>query len=167
MAVVNVSDFVGRNLVARDSATTQILQAYIDLYEPKYIYKLLGATLGAEYIADLSNGVPQSPRFVIIHDPLNFDGPARGEVYISEGIKAMLVYFIYWHYVIESRLSPSITGGAVQNAVEVGTIATADRAEVFQRYNDGVKTSRAIQYYILENMGDYAGFNGQRILLNY
>lgn len=163
--LLNVSDFVLRYNVAKDSPSVQVVQSYIDLYEQAYIYKVLGVDLGDAVIDYIANPTPADPVLDKIIDILAWQDNC-GTLYESQGLKKILLGFVYWHYVTESRVQPSITGGAAVQTVETGTLA-APSAEVFSRFNDSARWAKAVQYYCLENAADYPTFKGQKILLNY
>ena len=165
MAIIAVSDFVGRYNLVKDVYSTQLIGDYIVKFEKKYLYQLLGVELAELLIADISGGVPSSPEYAKIFNPLYFNDSCDN-LYHSDGIKSLLLGLVYWHYTIEGRLTPSITGGTSQNEVEVGKIALS-RSEIFARYNDSVDYAKCIQRYILENSSDYPTFKGNKFTYNY
>lgn len=164
MIVLQVSDFIGRYLLAKNTYNVDVIQACINDFERKAIYDLLGVALGNEYINDLSGGVPQTPSFQVIHNQLSFDH--CNKVHSSTGIKDYLLGIVYFHAITEARLSPSNSSGAIENQAEIGKVAHS-RSEIYKRYNDSVDNGRTIQLYIELHLSDYEGFNGQRLLYNY
>jgi hypothetical protein len=161
---INVSDFTGVYLLAKDTYNVGEIQKYIDQFEKPYLSKLLGATLAQELIDDSGSGVPVDPLLLDIFNPFERDSGCK--VLSSIGIVNYLLGCVYYEYVVAKRLSPSIVGGAAQNKVETANIATS-RSEVFNRYNESMKSGKVIQEYILENIDDYPSFNGQKLLLTY
>jgi hypothetical protein len=135
------------------------LQDYIDKYEVKYLTQLLGASLYAEFEADLSagGGTPTEQRFLDIWNPLSVD--YNCELLYSEGIKEMLLGFIYFEYVkdLTNQMTPV---GNVLPEGENSVRSTSLNSMMFARYNESAKNYKTIQYYILTKLGDYDGFNG-------
>lgn len=164
--IVNVADFTGRYLLAKNPHNVSAIDDVIDLYEKSYIYKILGVELGDLLIADLTGGVPTSPEFLAIFNELAFNSTCNKQLFESKGLKNILLGFIYWHVVTEDRLQPSQTNGTIQVKVETGT-STTNISEIYNRYNDSVKWVKCIQQYIYENFSTYPTFKGQKILINY
>ena len=129
-------------------------------YEKKYLVQLLGADLYALFIADLTAPdpqVPQSVRFLNIFNPFSID--QHSCLYYSEGIREMLVQFIYFHYVRENQVI-NTAGGTVSNSVELGLNASF-MGNIVQVYNQGVKNAHCMQWYIHENELEYPEENKQ------
>jgi len=164
--IVNVADFTGRYLLAKNPHNVGAIDDVIDLHEKSYIYKILGVELGDLLIADLTGGVPTSPEFLVIFNELAFNSTCNEQFFESKGLKKILLGFIYWSAVAEARLQPSQTYGAIQVKVETGT-STTNISEIYNRYNDSVKWVKCIQQYIYEHFEDYPTFKGQKILINY
>jgi hypothetical protein len=176
--IVNVADFTGRYLLAKNPHNVGTIDDVIDLYEKSYIYKILGVELGDLLIADLTGGVPTSPELLVIFNELAFNptcnelafltdnSTGNEQLFESKGLKNILLGFIYWVIVTEARLQPSQTNGAVQVKVETGTSAR-NISEIYNRYNDSVKWVKCIQQYIYDHFEDYPTFKGQKILINY
>jgi len=107
--IVNTSDFIGDIYIQTEVCDDQ-LQAYINKYEDYYLYKLLGLTVANELIADLVDGVPQSPEILEWFNPFQIQGECNKKVYISEGVVKMLSYLIYFEFVIGEEYTPSNSG---------------------------------------------------------
>ena len=131
------------------------LQAYIDKYESLYLINLLGADLYADFIANLAD-----PKYVKIYDPFNQDH--NWCIMISEGMKVMLLGFVYFEYLkdLTNQITPNGNVRPIgENSADVSTLYTM----MYTRYNESIKTYTAIQYYIcLETEFDYVDFNGQK-----
>lgn len=163
--LLNVSDFADRYNVAKTTPDTQVIQSFIDLYEKSYIYQVLGVDLGDTVIAYLANPTPADPVLDKIINALAWQDRC-GTLYESQGLKNILLGFVYWHYVTESHVQPSATGGVAIQKVETATQSFLS-PEVTNKYNDSARWAKAVQYYCLENSGDYPTFKGQKILLNW
>lgn len=152
-------DFVGQYKVSKTCHDQ--LQKYIDKYEPFYLARLMGADLKALFDADLTVSTPQVPQtspYTELFNPFSID--EDGCLRESEGILAMLVQFIYFHYVRDSS-SFNTQSGQVQNQVEVSTVTPYNGYNLVESYNQGVKNFREIQWYILDNPTDYPAENIQ------
>lgn len=163
--LLNVSDFAGRYNVAKDSPSVQVVQSYIDLYEKSYIYQIFGVALGDEVIDYIDNPSPADPLLDKIIEPLSWQDRC-GTLYESQGLQAILLGFVYWHYVTESHAQPSISGGVAIQKVETAATSLLS-PEVTNRYNDSARWAKSVQFYCLDNLNDYPAFKGQKILLTY
>jgi hypothetical protein len=158
--LITIADFTGKYELHRGMYDTAKMQDYIDKYEPLYLVHLLGANLYEEFKNDLilGGGIPTEPRFTMIYDAFNYD--YNCDILISQGIKEMLLGFIYFEY-LKDLSNQVTTAGNVkpvgENSLNTSTLNTM----MYSRYNDGTKIYRTIQYYIcvVEPM-DYEGFNG-------
>lgn len=160
--VVN-TDFVGKHELALTQFNTSEIDAYILKYERIYLLKLLGAELYTLFVADLSGGVPTDPIYTAIFDAFERDVCNRIEV--SEGIKEMLLGFIYYEYChdIAQNQTPI---GATKPKNENSTVLGLNGITI-TRYNEAVDTAKAIQSFILDNSTDYPSFNGQEFKYEY
>jgi hypothetical protein len=164
--ILNISDFgAGKYELHTGMYTVDKLQDYIDRYEARYLIDLLGATLYAEFIADLVAGVPQSPKFEVIFNALSVEGPNC--VKHSEGIKDLLKGFIYFEYakdLINQMTSIGNTVPTGENSEKATTLYTT----FYNRYNEAVRSYRVIQYYICSNPEnyDYSAFKGNKKMFN-
>jgi hypothetical protein len=165
--VINIADFKGRYNVARTSYNVNTIDDYIQQYEAFYLAKLLGADLAELFKAGItSDGAPPTdPLFLKLYNPLYFDSECNG-LYSSKGMKEYLLGLIYWHYMIEERLKPSITAGALQPANE-NSEPVESRHELNLRFNDSIRYGQAIQKWCCEHKDDYPDYKGSELLLNW
>lgn len=160
--IVQVSDFkVGKYELHSGIYDVPRIQAYIDKYEMRYLTELLGAELYTLFAADLlaGAGVPLEPRFLVIFNPLSIDW--CGRILYSEGIKEMLMGFIYYEYTKDEIVQMTPVGNVRpvgQNSEVAGSLYT----QIYNRYNDSVRSHDSIQMYICTNPADYdySDFNG-------
>ena len=160
MSIVVKTDFVGEYNVSKTNYDH--LDTYIEKYEKHYLLKLLGGQLYGLFIADLTVTDPQMPqttRFINLFN--SFYEDYDEQLIISEGIRKMLVQFIYFHYVRELQTENSASG-TVTNSVELGVNAKF-KGNIVTVYNQGVKNAQAIQWYICKNEADYPEENIQEI----
>ena len=160
MSIVVKTDFVGEYNVSKTNYDH--LDTYIEKYEKHYLLKLLGGELYGLFIADLTitdPQIPQTTRFINLFNAFYED--YEEQLIISEGIRKMLVQFIYFHYVRELQTENSASG-TVTNSVELGVNAKY-KGNIVTVYNQGVKNAQAIQWYICKNEADYPEENIQEI----
>lgn len=152
--IVNKADFVGKYNLAK--SITDKIDAFISQYETKLIYELFGKELGDLFIADLSNQAPQSTRFTDIFGYLEVE--IYCEDVVSDGIKDMLLGFIYTYYKRDYPIQDSMVG-SVQNDSE--TAQKVDLSFILRPYNDAVRSHNVIQTYMKRNYSTYPEFNGK------
>tara|TARA_R110002050_G_scaffold162784_2_gene292648 strand:- start:39 stop:539 length:501 start_codon:yes stop_codon:yes gene_type:complete len=160
MPIVSKSDFRGEYSISKTSYDQ--LDWYIEKYEKKYLQKIFGAELYRLFKADLTvtdPQVPQAPRFLDIFEPFAIDSDSL--LVESEGIRKMLVGFIYFHYVRELQTENSASG-TVTNSVELGINAKYN-GNIITAFNDSVDISHSIQWFIYEKKDEYPEENIQLI----
>jgi hypothetical protein len=166
MSLVLNSDFTGKYQLALTQYNTAEIDAYIAKYEKKYLLELLGASLYALFIADLDASTPQVPQtstYLSLYNAFNADFDYK--IKSSNGMREMLLGFIYYHY----------TKDIVQNQTPIGSTKPKNEnssvmglnQSMTSRFNDQVDTYESIQWYISDNLADYTGYNGQTIKFEY
>lgn len=141
------------------------IQAYIDKYERQYLVKLLGVELFNEFVADLSSNVPQSAKYLKIYNSFEYDN-VDCNIHISEGMIDMIKGFIYYQYLKDLTNNVAVSGNVRpmgENSENVSTL----NSMIYTRYNDSVRTYKAIQYYICDFNSDYLKYNGISIGMAY
>jgi len=118
---VTVSQFVNKYQLSLGMYDTGKIQSYIDRYEKRYLIELLGPDLYDQMVADTISGTPQSPNFTFIYNPFHVTISPLSML-ISEGIEQMLLGFV-----------------------------AGNSTMIYNRYNEAVRTYRAIQTYIALN----------------
>jgi len=176
---VQKTDFVGQYAIPTDKYTKLNLQQYIDKYEVLYLQNLLGCDLYELFKADYLLGPPPTePRFLQIWEPFCKDVTTVGyglwyngydyydyedcpKQLISQGMKEMLLGFIYWEFVGDMSVKVDI-GGIYKNDQANGEPATFEESKLYKNYNESIDTYCAIQYYICWNPDsyDYSEYNG-------
>lgn len=159
---VTIDDFkTGELLLATNYLQDPDLQSFIDRVEPDVLQDMLGCDLYNLFIADwdaVPSGSFSEPRFQVIYDAFCEDK----DCYIlkSEGIKQMLMYFIYFEY-IRFQTFQDRTTGMKKTISENSERALLTEFGLFEKYNKGVKNYTNIQIYICDNSGNYPEYNGQ------
>jgi hypothetical protein len=158
-------DFVGKYELHTGMYDQNKLQDYIDRYEKRYLIELLGADLYAEFMSDIDSvtKIPLSPTFIQIFDPFEVN-VYFNRLLISEGIKEMLKGFIYFEYAkdLMNQMTPF---GNVKQKSENSTLVSTLNSMMYARYNEAVKTYKAIQEFILLNQTNTT--NGQVISADF
>lgn len=146
---VSVQQFVNKYQLSTGMYDQGKIQAYIDKYEKRYLIELLGPALYDQLVADSSGGTPQSPNFVFIYNPFHVTISPLSML-ISEGIVEMLLGFIYFEYSkdLVNQMTPY---GNVKPLAENSTVTAGNSTLIYNRYNEAVRTYRAIQMYIALN----------------
>lgn len=152
--IVTIADFKGKYAVSNGTYIDDNLTEYINRYERIYLLKLLGANMYNQFISDLSNGVPRSPLFLSIFN--EFATSVCGQIVISQGIKDMLVSAIYFEWQRDLINLQTPNGGVIPKS-ETSDVASTLYSTMWQKYNEGIRTFRAIRQYILFNSNAVGG----------
>lgn len=154
--LINTTDFVGKYSIAQNSFSK--LNEYINEYETQYLYDLLGKTLADLFIASVVNNQPVGANYLAIYNVIELE--ILFNVERNEGMKNMLLGFIYYEYMRKSPIKNTITGSVV-NANENST-PTFDCWGLTTRYNSSVNDYKVIQYYINQNLTNYTDYLGSQ-----
>ncbi len=162
--IVKTTDFVGKYSISQNSYNSDDLQAFIDKYEKVYLRDLLGLTLGDLLYADITAyNPPATARYLVLFNPIAQE--INNCDVISDGIKEMLIAFIYWEFVKTQASSVAVIGNVSPQA-EVSTGVDFNSTEVYNIYNVGIASYRAIQIYINNNSSTYPEFKGKMKVKN-
>jgi hypothetical protein len=158
--LITTADFVDKFYIPNDADTTTLLNSYIDRYEKKYLIELLGVELYKLFEADINGTthVPQTGIYTKIYEEILED--SDGDIYISKGMKDMLLGFIWFEFVREYKYKFTASGHTV-SASENSNQVRFDDMNIYGRYNESVSSYEVIQWYIMENESDYPDFNGK------
>jgi hypothetical protein len=148
--IVSIGDFTGKYELHTGIYDASKLQAYIDKYEPQYLRELFGITLYNSFISDLNNqNVPKSPNFLFFYYSFAVDVNIY-RMLISDGIKEMLLGFIYFEYLKDSMNMMTPFGNTIARS-ELSKQTTTLNTLMYNRYNTAIKTFTAIRDYIFLN----------------
>lgn len=162
--IINVSDFTGKYSLSKGMFSETTITDYITRYQDQYLKELFGVKLFNQFNSDLLAGVPQSPNFIKVFDPLSEDvdimisryyrGFGYSGILISNGIKDMLLGFIYYEYAkdLVNQMTPF---GNTKPQSENSDIANTLFSMMYNRYNESIGTYQAIQDYIILNQSDF------------
>jgi len=155
--IVQLSDFTGDNAIATDVFTQNELQLAIDANEKTLIYELLGIELAAAFITNLSNYAPVDPIYLEFFNP--FIKEINTVFTESKGMKQMLDTIIFFEYVRKQSQTNTIQGNTQVDG-NLNMPSAMNWTTLTIKYNDAIKTFRAIQDYIKSNKTTYPTFKG-------
>jgi len=169
MSLCTPSDFLqGSFKISQNCFSEKDIQEAIDRYESLYLCQLLGDELKALFLADFLGGVPQTQRFIDIWDAFCNTDDCGGQIHISESMKLMLKGVIYFHYNTEEIYKATPVGTISQDQQNASTaMANQSFRNAEIRYNDAVRTYKAIQWFILDNSAIYPEFEGVEVEFSF
>lgn len=142
------------------------INAYIDKYERQYLIKLLGVDLFKLFEADLVAGIPQTPIYQTIYGPFEYDYSLGGCIVISEGMVEMIKGFIYFEYLKDQTNQIAVSGNVRPKGENSENVSTLN-SMIYTRYNESIRTFKAIKTYICDNLSDYLEYNGVTLRTAY
>jgi len=158
--IVEISDFTGKFKIATDQYTETDFEAFRDERQFDMIYEMLGAVLGAAFIADLnSSGVPVNAPYTTIFAPFVEDN--NGELIRSEGIKKMVRNDLFVKWARENGKDVNLPGNSSSEQENSKPVLSV--TWIVLKYNQAIDTARAIQWYIGKNSADFPYYNGQEM----
>ena len=152
--IIVKEDFVGKFDLVK--SINDKIESYIDAYEENYLRELLGVNLFNSYKADVVNHLPVTASYLTITNPLFVE--QSGYSIVSNGIKDMLLGFIFFEYVRDNKIKQSMSGSVVNGVDSSNNDFTQEF--LFQRYNESIDIYKNIQLYIELNKATYPTYNG-------
>lgn len=155
MILVIPSDFKGEYKVSTDRFTIGDLEMYIAKYTKYYLERLLGKELYDLFDSDLDAGMPQIPqttRFLEIYNPFTKEDICN--LYSSDGMRQMLIKFIYFHYIRDIQYANTVVG-TVSSENENSNLAGFNGYNLTRSYNQGVADYKSIQRFMHGESEDY------------
>ena len=152
MYYLTPNDFQGKFALHTGMYANATIQDYIDRYEPLYMLQLFGAKMYDEFVSDmdiLSGNIPFSPNFLFLYNPFH-ENIAFNTLVVSNGLVDMLKGFVYFEYCKDLTNQMTINGNVRptgENSADVSTLYSM----MYARYNESVRTYRAIQTHIVNN----------------
>ncbi len=167
MALITPAEFNNKYELSTGMYSTNKIQSYIDKYQERYLVNLFGASLYSEFESDLDANVPRSPNFLKVFNPFNEDVSGLdlsgyfysyrlNQILESDGIKEMLLGFVYWEYA-RDLLNQQTPYGGVKQMAENSIVVDTPHSLMWERYNLAIKTYRAIQEWIHTHDGEPVG----------
>lgn len=151
MSFLSPSNFTGKYELHTGMYDVTKLQAYIDKYEGRYLRQLFGVTMYNSFMSDIDQqtNAPKSPNFQYIFNPFSEDVTLYSML-DSDGILEMLKGFIFFEY-SKDLLNQMTPFGNVRQRAENSTSILALQSQMYNRYNEAIRTFRAIRDYIYLN----------------
>ena len=159
---VQTSDFEsGLLCIATDNYSKPTLQSIIDEVEEKCLQELLGCDLYNLFIADYTTANPSSTafseqRFIDLFDSFCIDNNCG--IISSDGIKKMLMYFIFVEHIRFQEVNNALSGN---KEVDTESMTNVHGKGLFVHYNRAIHTYSAIQWLICDTSDLYPEYNGQ------
>jgi hypothetical protein len=155
--IIQQTDFIGQYLTPNHAG----LIPFIERYESKYLAELLGVELFELFKEDINpiSKEPENPMLQNIYFP--FLKQFNDNLEVSDGIKDMLLGFIFFEFVRQNKFK-STDGGVLVYKSQEGREITQSELHSFLRqyYNRSVLTYQAIQWWIMQNKTDYPTYSG-------
>lgn len=149
-------DFKGKFELHTGMYASANIQEYIDRYEPLYLMQLFGAKMYDDYVSDMGVlNIPMSPNYEFLFNPFH-ENYAFNQLIVSQGIIDMLKGFVYFEYLKDLTNQMTVNGNVRpvgENSADVSTLYSM----MYARYNESVRTFRAIQRHIVNNFNAPTG----------
>jgi len=159
MSIILNTDFVGKYAVSQSCYDG--LDTYIEKYEKDFLVRLMGAELYLLFIADLDAATPQVPQTTRFLDLYNsFDIDESNCIRSSEGLRQMIVQFVYFYYSRDINFEPT-DSGMMRTVSEVSSILPYTGFNLVESYNEGITNYKEIQWFICDNSDVYPEENTQ------
>ena len=157
MSIVTEDCLVGHFRVSLNKHEEESLNLYIQRYEKKYLFDLLGPELYALLPNEFTATSPQTPivgsPYEAIFSCFQYCTPC-GLVINCDGLKDMLLGFIYFHWISEHWRKKTASGTVVVDS-ENSTVLYSAKQGLANYWNDAVKNYLCIQMYICDNLEDF------------
>lgn len=162
-SITTPADFIGQYSINRNKYNEANIQACIDSVEELVLLELFGVDFKAIVMQGI---VDEVVIYENLYNPFNFQD-SSDRIWVSKGIKEMLLGFVYFEWFATHSVAV-VLDGQRENESENSKSASSLKANNEKRYNDAVKTYRAIQAYINDNLDIYPEFNGKgKLLMNW
>lgn len=156
MYYLTPDDFKGKFSLHTGMYTNATIQEYIDRYEPLYLMQLFGAKMYDQFVSDMGMfNVPISPNFLYLYNPFH-ENYAFNRLVVSNGLIDMLKGFVYFEYCKDLTNQMTVNGNVRPVGENSGDVSTL-YSMMYARYNEAVRTYRAIQTHIVNNYNIAAG----------
>lgn len=162
-SITTPADFNGQYSINRNKHNEASIQACIDSVEELVLLELFGVDFKAIVLQGV---VDEIVIYENLYNPFNFQDSCD-RIWQSKGIKEMLLGFVYFEWFATHSVAV-VLDGQRENESENSKSASSLKSNNEKRYNDAVKTYRAIQAYINENLDIYPEFKGKgKLLMNW
>jgi hypothetical protein len=148
-AIIDTDNFVGViNIDTSKNTTVDELEAFALIYEPLYLNALMGTQMYFDFMANLTD-----TKYTNLINGTSEVFQWEGRYLKLNGLKVMLSYFIYFHYLQTQKNFNSIRGQVEAN-IETATKVNPSN-ELIRAYNFGVQFFNECVDYIQYKSADY------------
>lgn len=154
--LIRSTDFIGKYKISANTAQLAELDNFISQYETNFLYDLLGKTEGDAFIATVVNYQPVGAAYLAIYNVIEIELSCR--VIRNEGMKNMMLGFIYFERMRKSPIQSTVTGQVVMT--NENSLPAFDNWGMTSRYNNSIDDYQIIQYYINQHLTDYPNYKG-------
>lgn len=154
-SITTPNDYIGQYVISNGAVKQPKIQACIDSVETTILCELFGVDFKGIVLQGV---VDLDPIYEQLYNPFEYQDSCD-RIWISKGVKEMLLGFVYFHWYATHQTSETINGMRNKES-ENSSQTSAVQANTEQRYNEAVKTYRAIQAYIVQHLEDYPEFKG-------
>lgn len=149
------NDYIGQYVISNSTIKELKIQACIDSVETTILCELFGVDFKDIVLQGV---VDLDPIYEKLFNSFNYQDSCD-RIWVSKGVKEMLLGFVYFQWYATHQSSETINGMRNKES-ENSSQTTSIQANTEQRYNEAVKTYRAIQAYIVDHLEDYPEFKG-------
>ena len=159
--LIQVGDFVGMYELAQNGLNSVKLAYYITDKQSEYLRKTLGVELYDLFIQGVED---EDPIYEILFEPFAYQ--QDGCIIESKGIKNALLGIVYFYYQRDKQVQQTVNSAVKMRG------QNSERAEImsqrlFGRYNDSIRTLKAVQQYCMDNSDVYPTFQGVQLDYSY
>ena len=154
-SITTPAGYTGQYVITNSTVREPKIQACIDSVETEILCQLFGVDFKDIVLQGV---IDEDPIYEVLFNPFNFQDSCN-RIWTSKGVVEMLKGFVYFKWYSTHQVTETINGMRNKDA-ENSTQTSSVQANTEQRYNEAVKTYRAIQAYIVEHLEDYPEFKG-------
>jgi len=148
-AIIDMDDFVGAiNIDTSKQTTIDELNAFALLYEPLYLKALMGTRMYFDFLSNIT-----ATKYTNLINGTSEVFEWEGRYLKLSGLKVMLSYFIYFHY-LPTQKNFNTVRGQVEAKIENATNINPSK-ELVRAYNFGVQYFNEAADYIEYKSADY------------
>lgn len=168
--IIVPSDFVGKYTLVKGKYVDKMIADYIAKYEERYLMELLGIELfdlfKADVLANAPDKFPADPIYKVLYDPIREQKQDCNSLMLSDGIKDMLLGFLYFEIGRDQDVKQTMSG-AQKTKSENAEPPAYGEWDIWGRYNEAVKSYTTIQWYAGDDSVTYPGYRGVKKQISY
>jgi hypothetical protein len=154
-SITTPNDYTGQYVITNSTLRQAKIQACIDSVESEILCQLFGVDFKDIVLDGVDN---LDPIYEMLFNPFTVQDSCN-RILISKGVKEMLQGFVYFKWYSFHQTTETING--IRNKESENSSQTSSvQSSTELRYNEAVRTYKAIQAYILDNLDIYPEFKG-------